>query len=116
MSKTKIPELVYNAMFKAVFSSNKKVLSKMIKSILDYCQMNIDIQDKDLIIKNNELPLNNYLNKQLICDYIIKLNEHTELNIEINKSFYPGLTERNMTYSFKIYYEHFKFGDKLSRI
>ena len=112
MNKTEIPMLAYNAMFKAVFSNNKKILTKLIEAILEYAKMNIDIKDKDLIIKNNELPLENYNGKQLICDYIIKLNEYTDLNIEINKSYYLGLTERNMTYSFKIYYEHFKVGDK----
>ena len=108
----KIPMLVYNTMFKAVFSNNKQVLSKLIEAILDYLKLNIDIKNKELILKNTELPINNHLDKQLICDYIINLNEYTDLNIEINKTFYPGLTERNMTYSFKIYYEHFKTGDK----
>ena len=112
MGDKQIPMLVYNAMFKAVFSNNKQVLSKLIEAILDYLKLNIDIKNKELILKNTELPINNHLDKQLICDYIINLNEYTDLNIEINKTFYPGLTERNMTYSFKIYYEHFKTGDK----
>ena len=112
MNKTKIPKLVYNAMFKAVFSNNKKVFNKMIQAILEYCKIDLDIKDKELIIKNNELPLDKYSSKQLICDYIIKIDKHIDLNIEINKSFYPGLTERNMIYSFKISYEHFKAGDK----
>ena len=112
MNKTEIPILARNTMFKAVFSNNKKILTKVIEAILDYTKININIKDKDLIIKTNELPLKNYKSKQLICDYIIKLNDYTDLNIEINKSFYPGLTEKNMTYSFKIYYEHFKAGDK----
>lgn len=98
-------------MFKAVFSNNKIILTKMIEAILGYCKMDIDIKDKELIIRNNELSLDHYQDKQLICDYIIKLNEYTDLNIEINKSYYTGLPQRNLTYSFKIYYEHFKSGD-----
>ena len=98
-------------MFKAVFSNNKVILSKLVQSILEYTKINIDIGNKELIIKNNELPLKNYKSKQLICDYIIKLDENLDLNIEINNSYYPGMIERNMTYSFKIYYEHFKAGD-----
>ena len=111
MEKTKILNLSYNAMFKAVFSNNKAILAKLIEAILEYCKMNIDIKGKEIIIKNNELPISNYKDKQLICDYIIKLNETTDLNIEINRSYYPGLIERNMTYSFKIYYQHFNAGD-----
>ena len=110
--KTKIFNLSYNAMFKAVFSNNKAILAKLIEAILEYCKMNIDINGKEIIIKNNELPISNYKDKQLICDYIIKLNETTDLNIEINRSYYPGLIERNMTYSFKIYYQHFNAGDE----
>lgn len=34
-----------------------------------------------------------------------------DLNIEVNRSHYPGLEERNLCYSFKIYCEHFKSGD-----
>ena len=111
MEKTKILNLSYNAMFKAVFSNNKAILAKLIEAILEYCKMNIDIKGKEIIIKNNELPISNYKDKQLICDYIIKLNETTDLNIEINRYYYPGLIERNMTYSFKIYYQHFNAGD-----
>ena len=47
-------------MFKAVFTENKEVLTKMIEAILDYCQLRIDIRNKEFIIKNNELPLGNY--------------------------------------------------------
>jgi len=60
MSKTKIPRLSYNAMFKAVFSNNKVILFKLVQSILEYTKLDIDIKDKELVIKNNELPLKNY--------------------------------------------------------
>ena len=53
MNKTKIPRLSYNAMFKAVFSNNKIILSKLIQSILEYTKIDINIQNKELIIKNN---------------------------------------------------------------
>ena len=99
-------------MFKAVFSNNKVILSKLVEAILDYYKVDIDIKDKELIIKNNELPIDNYQDKGLICDYIIKIDDNTDLNIEINRSNYTGLKERNLTYSFKIFYEHFKVGDK----
>ena len=110
--KTKIPSLSYNAMFKAVFSNNKYLLSKLVEAILEYYRLDIDIKDKELIINNNELPIDNYYDRQLICDYIIKLDNNHSLNIEINRNKYDGLFERNMTYSFKIYYEHFAKGDK----
>jgi hypothetical protein len=109
--KHSIPSLSYNAMFKAVISNNPILLHKIVEAIIEYFQLNVDIKDKELSVKINELPLNNYKEKQLVVDYIIKLDETTDLNIEINKSFYAGLKERNMTYSFKIFYEHYKSGD-----
>ena len=112
--KTKILSLSYNAMFKAVFSNNKVILSKLIEAILEHSYINIDIKDKEFIIKNNELPIDNYNDKQLICDYIIKLDNVNDLNIELNRKQYPGVVERNMTYSFKIYYEHFNRGNEYS--
>ena len=98
-------------MFKAVFSNNKMILAKLVEAILNYYKVDIDIKGKDIIIRNNELPLNNYKDRELICDYIIKIDDDTDLNIEINRSNYIGLVERNLTYSFKIFYEHFKAGD-----
>ena len=70
-------------MFKAVFSNNKVILSKLIEDILENSYINIDTKDKEFIIKNNELPIDNYNDKQLICDYIIKLDNVNDLNIEL---------------------------------
>lgn len=109
--KTKIPSLSYNAMFKAVIANNKYLISALVKVILDYYKLDIDVMNKELIIKNNELGINNFQDKNLICDYIIKVDDNTEVNIEINRAKYIGLSERNLTYSFKIYLEHFNTGD-----
>ena len=40
-------------MFKAVFSNNKVILSKLVQSILEYTKLDINIENKELIIKNN---------------------------------------------------------------
>ena len=98
-------------MFKAVFSNNNFILSKLIEAIFSYYNINIDIKNKELIIKNNELVIDNYQDRQLICDYIIKIDDYNEINIEINRSKYAGLVGRNMTYCFKIFYEHYNSGD-----
>ena len=113
--KTKIANLCYNAMFKAVFYNNKYMLSRLVQAILDYLEIDIDVMNKELDIKNNELSLNNIHNKSLICDYYIKINDALELNIEINKRHYPGLEERNIAYCFKIYGDHFRSGDKYNK-
>ena len=83
--KTKISSLCYNAMFKAVFTNNKYMLSRLVQAILDYLEIDINVINKELDIKNNELSLNNIHNKALICDYYIKINDVLELNIEVNK-------------------------------
>ena len=113
--KRDIVSLSYNAMFKAVFGNNKYMLSKLVQAILDYLELDINVMNKELIIKNNELSLNNAHNKQLVCDYLIKIDSEMELNIEVNKSYYPGLEERNMGYCFKIYGDHFRAGDEYEK-
>ena len=110
-NKIKIVSLSYNCMFKSIFGNNKYMLSKLVQSILDYCELNINVMNKELIMINNELPLNNVNDRQLVCDYRIKIDDNTELNIESNRTHYPGLEERNMCYCFKIYCDHFNAGD-----
>ena len=87
MNKTKIISLSYNAMFKAVFGNNKYMLSLLVQSILDYCKLNINVMDKELIVKNNELSISNANDKQLVCDYLIKVNEDMDLNIDYMNFF-----------------------------
>ena len=49
------------------------MLSKLVQSVLDYCE------------------LNNNHDRQMVCDYRIKIDE----NIESNRTHYPGLEKRN---------------------
>ena len=41
--KTKIIDMSYNAMFKAVFSNNKYILHKLVEAILDYYNLDMII-------------------------------------------------------------------------
>ena len=109
--KTKIPSLSYDAMFKAVFRTDSYILSRLTQAILDYYKIDINVIGKKIIIKNSELKTNNYKDRKLIADYIIKVDEHHEIDLEINKSRYGGLNERKLSYSFKIYYDHFNVGN-----
>ena len=109
--KTEVFSLSYDAMFRAIFSDNKFLLVKLVKAILNYYKIDININEDNLIIKKNELNIDNYNNKRFVCDYIIRIDEDHEINIELNRNPYRGLYERNITYSFKIYYEHFKVGN-----
>ena len=109
--KTKIVSLSHDDMFKAVFSNNKHLLAILVQAILDYFKMDIKVNEDDLKLKRNELDVDNSKDKRLICDYIIKVSEDIDLNMEINRINYQGITERNLTYSFKIFYDHFKTGD-----
>ncbi len=69
--KTKIPSMAYNAMFKAVFYNNEYLLKALIKSILDYYDIDIDLSDKEIIKTNNYLSTEYYRDKQFVCDFNI---------------------------------------------
>lgn len=103
---------MYNAMFKSVFRKNPNILKKLIELVLEENNINLHLENKTLILQNNELLLDHYKDKQYICDFIINIDKSTDLSIEINRSLYPGLKERNMAYSFNIYYNHFKQGNR----
>ena len=60
-SKTKIVKLCYNAMFKAVFSNNKLILTKLIEAILEYTKLNINIKDNKIIAILGKTSLSVYL-------------------------------------------------------
>ena len=107
----KVPYLMYNAMFKSVFRKNPNVLKRLVELVLEENDIHLNLEDKTLTLKNNDLILNHYKDKQYICDFIINIDKYTDLSIEINRTFYPGLMERNMAYSFNIYYNHFKQGN-----
>ena len=109
--KTEIFSLSYDAMFRAIFTDNKYLLVKLVKAILKYYKINIFINEDNIIVKKNELNIDKYNSKRFVCDYIIKIDEEHDINIELNRNSYYGLHERNITYSFKIYYEHFKIGN-----
>ena len=109
--KTEIFSLSYDAMFRAIFTDNKYLLVKLVKAILKYYKINILINEDNIIVKKNELNIDKYNSKRFVCDYIIKIDEEHDINIELNRNSYYGLHERNITYSFKIYYEHFKIGN-----
>jgi predicted transposase/invertase (TIGR01784 family) len=109
--KTEIFSLSYDAMFRAIFTDNKYLLVKLVKAILKYYKINILINEDNIIVKKNELNIDKYNSKRFVCDYIIRIDEEHDINIELNRNSYYGLHERNITYSFKIYYEHFKIGN-----
>lgn len=114
--KTEIPALSYDSMFKAVFNKNNYFLCALIKSITDYYHLDIIVNKDNLILKNVELPIDNKNDKRMVCDFRVAVDKEHEVAIEINRSKKPGLTERNIAYSFKLFTENFRVGDPYSKL
>ena len=89
-NKTKIASLCYNAMFKAVFSNNKYMLSRLVQSILDYLEININVdivECFEMVYSDNKLKvlLNKNISLEDIADITNKSIEELKGIVNSNK-------------------------------
>lgn len=60
------------------------------------------IKDNTKVELASELNKTREKNKTTICDFVVKIGDSFNVNIELNKNYYKGLTERNLLYSSRI--------------
>lgn len=113
-SKKKRPEfrLCNDSVFKEIFS---KVPNALILLVSDVFNLDYDaIKENTKIELASELSKTREKNKTTICDYVVKVGEYFRVNVEINKSYYKGLTERNLLYAGRLLSESIKKGENYS--
>ena len=92
--------LCNDTVLKELFSKVPNALLLLISDILD---IDYDvIKTKSTVKLASELNKNKDKNKTTICDFLVKVNDTFYVNVEMNKSFYKGLTERNLLYASRI--------------
>lgn len=116
-NKTKLMELTYDFMFKAVFGNetNMKALTGL---ICDYFKIDINEIKGKVRIMNSELIKNDKNDKKKCVDIIVEINDEEILNIEMNANRgNERLTtiERNTAYICKIFSEQYRSGDKYNK-
>ena len=116
MEKIKRPvfRLCNDSVIKELFSRVPKALILLISDVL-----NIDydsIKTNSTVELASELNKKREKNKTTVCDFVVKVNNSLWVNVEINKSYYKGLTERNLLYVSRILSNNVESGTKYSQL
>jgi len=98
--KRPVFRLCNDTVLKELFSKVRYALLLLISDILDI-DYNV-IKTNSTVKLASELNKNKDKNKTTICDFLVKVNDTFYVNVEMNKSFYKGLTERNLLYASRI--------------
>lgn len=97
-SKLTLIPLSYDRAFKCVFKLNLDLLRKFLNEILP-----IKITDENKItLLDGELPISNKKERQKIVDIFVVINENIFIDIEINRSKFKDVYERNKQYLDKV--------------
>ena len=98
--KRPVFRLCNDTVFKELFS---KVPSALLLLISDVLYIDYDlIKANSTVELASELHKNREKSKTTICDFVVKVNDYLWVNVEMNKNFYKGLTERNLLYASRI--------------
>ena len=116
INKVKRPvlRLCNDSVFKELFSKVPEALILLISDVL-----NIDynsIKDNTKVELASELHKTREKNKTTVCDFVVKVGEHFRVNVELNKSIYKGLTERNLLYAGRILSDTIPKGTKYEEL
>ena len=107
--------MCYDVIFKSVFTNNENILAKMISAItgIDY-----NVFKDNIRLEINEIPISRKNEKAKKCDFIVKIDKSTIVNLELNRQNLKTNTVKNLSYAFSLfktnsskgeeYYEKFK--------
>jgi len=107
--KTKIIPIVSNTMFKEIFGrdENKETTAFLIS---EYFELDYNFVLDNIIHQNTVQSIDNLKDYSYDVDIILSLNNEVIINIEMNKYFWPGIENRNMSYFTKIFSSQYEKG------
>ncbi|MBQ7140506.1 MAG: PD-(D/E)XK nuclease family transposase, partial [Bacilli bacterium] len=96
MKNTKIIPLTSNTMFKELFGriENKDILSFFLSNYLD---IEYNLVYDNIVHLNTSLKIDNIKDYKYNTDIIVTLND-VVINLEMNKTFWKGIENRNFSY------------------
>ena len=92
--------ITFDSMFKSVFLKNKEILKKFIISLLEE---RLDPNECNIEILNNELVKDRTNERKKVVDIYVLLSGYVYVNIEVNRSYYNDVMQRNQMYESKGY-------------
>ena len=107
--KTKIIPLVSNTMFKEIFGreENKEMTAYLIS---EYFSLDYNFVLESIVHQNTVQSIDNIKDYSYDVDIILSLNNEVIINIEMNKYFWPGIKNRNLSYFSKIFSSQYEKG------
>ena len=97
--KTELIPLSYDRAFKSVFKINLDILRDFLKVVVP-----LDINDDDKInLLDSEIPVKNKKEYQKTVDILVVINNRIYIDIEMNRSQFKYVAERNFSYGDLIY-------------
>lgn len=111
-SKFTLIPLSYDKLFKSIFKLNLDLLRKFLNEMIP-----IEITEEDKItLLDTELPISNKKEKQKMIDIFVTINENIFIDIEMNRSKFRDIYERNRQYLEKISNLLFEKGESIKKI
>lgn len=101
--------MCYDIIFKSVFINNENILAKMISSItgIDY-----NVFKDNIRLETNELPISRRNEKAKRCDFIVKVDKSTIVNLELNRQDLKTNVVKNLSYAFSLFATHASKGEE----
>lgn len=96
----RIIPMTYDRMFKTVLTS-KEVRPYLASLISDITNLPKEKIEKDMVFRTNEHEIIGISEKKKISDLVVEVKDGV-INLEMNKSYYEGLLDRNHEYISKI--------------
>lgn len=112
INEMKLPFLCYDIAFKAVFTNEETILTKM---VADITGMDYRILENNITLETNELPISYINEKAKRCDFILRIDKNNILNLELNSSHYTGMLIKNLAYLCQIFSRETKSGNKYNK-
>ena len=106
--KYRHPFLCYDVVFKTLFSTHPNLLARLISDITN---LSYDLLENNIYLEANELPIERDNEKFKRCDFIVKYNKNSVINIEINQHSYTGLIIKNISYVCNLFSTRFSKGE-----
>ena len=113
-SEGKVIPGTYDKTFKYVMTNCKDYLASILTNFIDMDKEEIK---KNLVYKNTELLSDNFFEKSKTTDIVVEV-DNMLLNLEMNRSYYEGLSEKNEAYLSKLrsslYYSGEGYANKMT--
>ena len=108
--KKRVIPATFDPVFKSLLT-NKNNRDYLVEIISTITKIPKEVISKDMVISNNELSVEVYDEKKMRTDILVEIEKNI-INLEMNRTYYEGLFEKNSAYHQKLMVEQYKSGEE----